>query len=46
VVNGEEWERLKRYNVNELYRLAFEDAGAASEPQAAEKAGQGTKSED
>jgi hypothetical protein len=26
VVDGKEWEALKRYNVNEMYRLAREDA--------------------
>lgn len=26
VVDGAEWERLKRYNVNELYRIASEEA--------------------
>jgi hypothetical protein len=25
VVDGTEWERLRRYNVNELYREAFEE---------------------
>lgn len=29
VVDGAEWERLKRYNVNELYRLAFEELGVS-----------------
>ena len=27
VVDGTEWERLKRYNVNELYREAFAEKG-------------------
>jgi tRNA acetyltransferase TAN1 len=27
VVDGKEWESLKRYNVNELYRLAFQEKG-------------------
>lgn len=25
VVDGKEWESLKRYNVNEMYRLARQD---------------------
>lgn len=36
VVDGPEFEALKRYNVNEIYRLAFEDL-AAKEEEAKEK---------
>jgi hypothetical protein len=31
VVDGKEWESLKRYNVNELYRAAREDAKKATD---------------
>lgn len=31
VVDGPEFEALKRYNVNEIYRLAFEDLAAKGE---------------
>jgi hypothetical protein len=30
VVDGREWEALKRYNVNEVYKLASEEADAAT----------------
>ncbi|ODA83407.1 hypothetical protein RJ55_01921 [Drechmeria coniospora] len=42
VVDSEEWEALKRYNVNALYTMSPEDKVGASEAQATE----GTKSAD
>jgi tRNA acetyltransferase TAN1 len=34
VVDGVEWESLKRYNVNELYRMAAENDITGTEPKA------------
>jgi hypothetical protein len=31
VVDGKEWESLKRYNPNELYRLAREEKGGKTQ---------------